>query len=202
MVGPINVKQKGSASVGYWVWYGTLTFDLAHDIDLGCFKVELRNSCISGIVGLIDVKWKGSELIGYWADCITLPFDHTHDLDLGVSRSESEIALSQEWEGRLTWNKKDVSHSFMTMILSSVTIVGWADVLDSDQGDFRRWDAIDISRCRSDSWEQISVKFESEFYHSNSKQCTWNCHLPKWRPFCPGGDELTAIETRRKCLIL
>ena len=30
---------------------------------------------------------------------MTLPLDHTHDIDLGVSRSESEIALSQEWEG-------------------------------------------------------------------------------------------------------
>ena len=62
---------------------------------------------------------------------MTLPFDHTHDLDLGVSRSESEIALSQGWDGQLTWNKKDVSHSFMTMILTSVTMVGWADVPDS-----------------------------------------------------------------------
>ena len=56
MVGPIDVKQKGSASVGYWVQYVTLTFDLTHDLDLGCFKVKFRNSCISGIVGLIDVK--------------------------------------------------------------------------------------------------------------------------------------------------
>ena len=70
---------------------------------------------VSGIVGLIDVKWKGSELIGYWADCMTLPFDHTHDLDLGVSRSEFEIALSQEWDSQLTWNEKDVSHPFMTI---------------------------------------------------------------------------------------
>ena len=63
---------------------------------------------------------------------MTLPFDHTHDLDLGVgiSRSKSEIALSQEWDGRLTWNEKYVSHPFMTMILTSVTIVGWADVPD------------------------------------------------------------------------
>ena len=30
---------------------------------------------------------------------MTLPFDHTHDLELGVSRSESEIVLSQEWVG-------------------------------------------------------------------------------------------------------
>ena len=62
---------------------------------------------------------------------MTLTFDHTHDL--GVSRSESEIALSQKWGGRLTWNEKDASHPFMTMLLTSVTMLGWADVPDSDQ---------------------------------------------------------------------
>ena len=91
---------------------------------------------------------------------MTLPFDHTHDLDLGVeiSRSESEIALSQDWDGRLTWNEKDVSHPFMIMILTSLTMVRWADVPDSDWGDFRRQRAVDISslclicmchRCRA-----------------------------------------------------
>ena len=40
---------------------------------------------------------------------MTLPFDHTYDLDLGISRSESEIALSQELGGRLTMNEKDES---------------------------------------------------------------------------------------------
>ena len=145
MVGRIDVKRKGSALVGYWVQYVTLTFDLTHDLDLGCFKVKFRNSSISRIVGLIDVKWKGSELIWYWANCMTLPFDHTHDLDLGVSRSESEIALSQEWGSRLTMNEKDVSHPFMTMILTCVTVVAWADVPDSDRGDFRRRRAVDIS---------------------------------------------------------
>ena len=144
-VGPVDVKRKGSALVGYWVWYVTLTFDLTHHLDLRCFKVKFRNSCISGIGDVINVKWKGSRLIGYWADYMTLPFDHTHDLDFGVSRSESEIALSQEWDDRLTWNKKDVSHPFMTMILTCVTTVGWADVLDSDRGDFRRRRAVDIS---------------------------------------------------------
>ena len=102
MVGPIDVKRKGSALVGYWVQYVTLIFHLTHDLDLGCFKVNFRNSSISGIVGLIDVKWNGNELIWYWAECMTLPFDHTHDLDLGYSRSESEIALSQERGGQLT----------------------------------------------------------------------------------------------------
>ena len=78
---------------------------------------------------------------------MTLPIDHTHDLDLGVSRSESEIALSQEWGSLLKMNEKDASHPFMTMILTCVTMVGWADVPDSDRGDFRRWRAVDISSC-------------------------------------------------------
>ena len=154
----IDVKRKGSALVGYWVQYVTLTFDLTHDLGLGCFKVKFRNSSISRIIGLIDVKWKGSELIWHWADCMTLPFDHTHDLDLGVSRSESEIAISQEWGGRLTMNEKDVSHPFMTMILTCVTMVGWVDVPDTDRGDFRRR-AVDISSFNS-GW----AKFENIYY--------------------------------------
>ena len=161
MVGPIDVKRKGSAMVGYWIQCVTLTFDLTHDLDLGCFKVKFRNSCISGIVGLIDVKWKGSELTWYWADYITLPFDHTHDLDLGVSRSESEIALSQEWGGRLTWKEKDLSHPFMTMILTSVTMVGWADVPDSDRGDFRR------------RWANNSIAKALELRHSYTSPSDW-----------------------------
>ena len=36
-------------------------------------------------------------------------------------------------------------HPFMTMILTSVTMVGWADVPDSDWGDCRRRRAVDIS---------------------------------------------------------
>ena len=47
-----------------------------------------------------------------------------------------------------------------------------------------------LAYCQLDSWEQISVKFESEFYHFHSRKCIWNCRLPKWRPFCPGRDEL------------
>ena len=134
-------KEVHWLNTGYKMWHWPLTSLL----DLGCLKVKFRNSSISGIVGLIDAKLKGSELTWYWADCMTLPFDHTHDLDLGVSRSESEIALSQEWGGQLTMNEKDVSHPFMTMILTCLTLMGWADVPDSYRGDFRRRRAVDIS---------------------------------------------------------
>ena len=179
MVGPIDVKRKGSASVRYLAQYVILTFDLTHDLDLGCFKVKFRNNSFSGIVGLIDVKWKRSELIWYWADCMTLPFDHTHDFDLGVeiSRSESEITLSQEWDGRLTWNEKDVSHPFMTMILTSVTMVGCADVPDSDWGDFRRRRAIDISSftCPRLPGNGICWALIHIIWHSLSWYNPWLC---------------------------
>ena len=36
-----------------------------------------------------------------------------------------------------------------------------------------------------DSWEQLSVKFKSEFYHFHSRKFIWKCRLPKWQPFCP-----------------
>ena len=140
-----NEKEVHRLDTGYNIWPWPLTSPMTLTLDVSRSNFEMAP--ISGIVGLIDVKWKGSELIRYWADCMTLPFDHTHDLDLGVSRSESEIALSQEWGGWLIMNEKDVSHPIMTMILTCVTMVRWADVPDSDQGDFRRRRAVDISSC-------------------------------------------------------
>ena len=47
-----------------------------------------------------------------------------------------------------------------------------------------------LAYCQLDSWEQIAVKIEWEFYHFHSRKFIRNCRLPKWRPFCPGGDEL------------
>ena len=43
-----------------------------------------------------------------------------------------------------------------------------------------------LAHCRLDSWEQISVEFESEFYHFHSRIFFWKCRLPKWRPFVRG----------------
>ena len=44
-----------------------------------------------------------------------------------------------------------------------------------------------LAYCQLESWEQISVKFESEYYYFHSRICILNCHLLKWRPFCPRG---------------
>ena len=144
MVSPIDVKRKGSALVGYWVQYMNLTFDPTHDLDLGCFKVKFQNSSISGIVRVIDVKWKGSELIWYWADCMTLPVDHTHDLDLVKVRVWNSFISGM---GRPIDNEQKGCES--SMILTCVTMVRWADVPDSDRGDFRRRRAVDISSSTS-----------------------------------------------------
>ena len=133
-------KEVHRLDTGYNMWPWPLISLMTLSLDVSRSNFEIAVS-----VGLIDVKWKGSELIGYWNDYMTLPFDHTLDLDLRVSRSESEIDLSQKWNGQLTWNAKDVNHPFMTMILTSVTMVGWADVPDSDRGDFKCRHAVDLS---------------------------------------------------------
>ena len=52
--------------------------------------------------------------------------------------------LAQRIYGPIDNERKDMSHPFMTMILTCVTMVGWADVPYSDRGDFRRQRAVDI----------------------------------------------------------
>ena len=44
-----------------------------------------------------------------------------------------------------------------------------------------------LTHCQLDSCEQISVKFQSEFYNFHSRKCIWNCRLPMWRPLWPEG---------------
>ena len=39
-----------------------------------------------------------------------------------------------------------------------------------------------LAYCQLDSWEHISVKYESVFYHFHSRICNWKCRLPEWRP--------------------
>ena len=57
----------------------------------------------------IDMEFKGCESIECWTHVVIFNVHLTHDLDLGFSRSNFENAVSHEWEGRLTWNERDVS---------------------------------------------------------------------------------------------
>ena len=73
------------------------------------FEVKFWKSRISGMGWMIDMGWKGCESIKCWTHVATFNFPLTHDLVLIFSRSNSEKVLSYEWDGRLTWNKRDVS---------------------------------------------------------------------------------------------
>ena len=74
-----------------------------------------------------------------------LPFDHTHDLGLEVSRSESGNSLISGMGQPIDMESKGCESSIHDHGIDlSVTMVGWADVPDSDRGDFRRWRATDI----------------------------------------------------------
>ena len=69
------------------------------------FNVKFRNSCIPRMGGQIDMEQKGYESIGYYSYFVTL----SYDLGFGFLRSNFENAVSQEWEGQLTWNQWEVS---------------------------------------------------------------------------------------------
>ena len=81
MDGPIDAKRKGGASVGYWVNYVTLTFDLTHDLDLWFFKVKFQNSFLWGIViWLMWNKKKANQLdtgLTVWSCTLTTPMTLT-----------------------------------------------------------------------------------------------------------------------------
>ena len=70
--------------------------------------------------GFINIKQKGYESIG----CYTYYVAFNYDLDLGFSRWNFENAVSQEWEGPLTWNERDVSQY-------NVRLMSWLQTLTS-----------------------------------------------------------------------
>ena len=45
-----------------------------------------------------------------------------------------------------------------------------------------------LAYCQLDSWEQISVKFEAEFYYFHSGKLNSKCRLPEWWPLDRGGE--------------
>ena len=88
------------------------------------------------------------------------------------------------------WNEKDVSHPFMTMILISLTMVGWADVPDSDWGDFRCWHAVDISSFQLLLWEHYSLIRIQNFAFKKIYFERWSA---KCLPFHPSLDNVLII---------
>ena len=92
------------------------------------FEVKFWKSHISGMGWPIYMELKGCESIECWTHAVTFNVHFTHGLDLGFSRSNFENAVSQEWEGRLTWNERDLSRQnvgpmlWLSMFTSSMTL--------------------------------------------------------------------------------
>ena len=112
------------------------------------FKVKFWKSHISGMGWLIDMELKGRESIECWTHVVTSNVHLTHDLDLGFSRSNFENAVSQEWDGRLTWNERDVSLKDVTPTLWLSTLTSTMTLTLDFQGQilkklyFMEWDGL------------------------------------------------------------
>ena len=103
------------------------------------FKVKHIIGHILEMLGPIDMKQKGSVLLRYWVNHVNLIFS----LDLWFFKVKFEIALSQEWEGQSIWDvSMRIDHTWPCMAVENCKLLRWADVCDSDRGDFRK------SACR------------------------------------------------------
>ena len=93
-----------------------LTWDNCGEIRLETFWTKNFSSIFPKNMLLVrptNAKQKGYTLHECWANCVTSPFHLIHDLDVWFSKFNFELAISQGWEGRLTWNcsgagRKDV----------------------------------------------------------------------------------------------
>ena len=102
---PIDMELKGCESIECWTHAVTFNVHLTHDLFTLDFQRQiLKKSYLRN--GMAD--WHGTK--GMWIDRVLHPLCVfnillTHDLDLGFSRSNliSKV-ISQEWDGRLTWN--------------------------------------------------------------------------------------------------
>ena len=99
-----------------WIWVVRISHPLCHFLLWPqpwpwpwIFKVKFWKSRISGMGWSIDMERKGCESIECLTYVVTFNIHLTHDLDLGFSRSNFEKVISQEWDCRLTWIKRDES---------------------------------------------------------------------------------------------
>ena len=135
MVGPIDMKRKGRALVGYWVNNATSTFDLTHDLDLGFFKVKFQNNCTKELLSEWCETKKESRTIRCWAGCIVVPFDHTDPWPWPWSFNVNILnSLISGMGGMIDMEGKGCESTFHDYDCDLwITMVGWVDVPDSVQ---------------------------------------------------------------------
>ena len=143
MVGPMDVKRKGGALVGYWVNYVTLIFDLSCDLDLWFFKVIFQISCISGIVIWLMWNKKKANQLDTGLTVWSCPWPHPWPWPSSFSRSKFEIALFEaDWHGTPK-GCESIIHDHDRKVW--VTMVRWVNAPCCDWGDFRHRHTINIS---------------------------------------------------------
>ena len=106
---PIDMESKGCESIKCWTHVVTFNFPHHPWPWPWIFKVKFWKSLILWMGWLIDIDRKGCESIECWTYVVTSNVHLFHDLDLGFSRSDFEKVVSQDWDGGLTWDKRDVS---------------------------------------------------------------------------------------------
>ena len=101
---PIGTVWKGCEWIEWWTH--VVTFNLVLTLD---FQGQiLKNSYPRNEIA----DWhatKGVRVDRMLHHVVTFNFHFTHDLDLEFSRSNFEKVVSQEWDGRLTRNKRDLN---------------------------------------------------------------------------------------------
>ena len=139
-------SEKEAPLVGHWVQYMTLTFDLTHDLDLGCFKVKFRNSSYLRNFwsdwSEMKRKWVNMILgrlydLALWPHPWPWPWNFKvrvwNSFILGMGRP-----IDNEWKGCESSN-----HDHDIDLCDHGEVGGCTG--DSDRGDFRRRRAVNIS---------------------------------------------------------
>ena len=149
MVGLIDVKQKGGASVGYWVNYVTLTLTspmtLTVDVSRSNFKIAASQDLLSD---WCQPNRKQINQILSWVYALFLrphPWLWTCSFKVKIWKSliwGMVVCVCVLIEMEQKWCESFI-HDHDRYIW--VTMVGWVDVPYSDWGHFRRRQGVDIS---------------------------------------------------------
>ena len=126
-----NEKEMHRLDTGYNMWPWSLTSLMTLTLDVSRSNFEIAPS----LELLVWLMWNEKEVSKYdtgpiyelalWPHPWPWPWSWNSKVRVWIS-----VISGMGWP--MTWNEKSsASHPFMTMILTRVTRVGWADVLDS-----------------------------------------------------------------------
>ena len=148
-----NEKEMHLFDTGYNVWHWPLTslMTLTLDVARSNFEIAVSQELLVWLLSNEkEVSWYDT-----WPTVWHCPL--TTPLSLTLEFQGQNLKLLYPRNGAVDWHgtKKDLSHPFMTMILTRMTMVGWADVSDSERRDLRRRLAVDISSYK----HELCIRF-------------------------------------------